>query len=102
MVALDRARIVAEETRQRRRDLVAAIAAGDVTPAGIADDERAADVRVVVLTEVVPGIGKVRARRIMSDLGVTGAARWGDLTPEQVSRLVDALTTAGAPPATAP
>jgi hypothetical protein len=101
-VGLDRARRVAAETRQRRRDLVAAIATGDVTPAGIADDERASDVKVVVLTEVVPGIGKVRARRIMSDLGVTSAARWGDLTPEQVSVLVDALTTAGAPPTTAP
>ncbi len=48
-------------------------------------DERLGTVKVVVLAQVVPGVGKVRSRRAMARLGIAEDARWGEL---EHSRLV--------------
>ena len=48
-------------------------------------DERLGTVKVVVLPEAVPGVGKVRSRRAMARLGVAEDARWGEV---ERSRLV--------------
>jgi hypothetical protein len=98
-VSLESARRVADELRRRRQELVEDIARGDVAPGRWPADPRAGDVRVVVLAEAVPGVGKVRARRILDGLGLPATARWGELAPEDARRLVGALTAGGARPA---
>ncbi len=60
---------------------------------------RVADVKVVVVAQAVPGIGKVQARRVLQELGVAEGARWADLAPDDQRRLVESLTARGGPPA---
>jgi hypothetical protein len=97
-VPLDDARAVAEATRQRRAALLAAVASGELTVAGLDDDPRSSEVKAVVIVEAVPGVGKVRARRSLDALGVPAAALWGDLSNDQRRRLAEALRADGARP----
>jgi hypothetical protein len=90
-MTLEDARRVAAEVRARRRDLVAAVAAGGVGLAELGAHGGADDVKVVVLAEVVPGVGKVRARRVLTALGVPDGARWGELTPERTAAVAAAI-----------
>jgi hypothetical protein len=46
-------------------------------------------VYVVKLIERIPGIGKVKARRILSELDISERCHVGDLTPEQRSIIVE-------------
>jgi hypothetical protein len=101
-VSLERARGIAEAARQRRASLISALASGELALADVDDDDRASDVRVVVIAESVPGIGKVRARRALDALGVPPSTRWAELSQPQRRRLLEALTVDGGPPATAP
>ncbi len=96
---IDEARAVAEAARQRRASLIRDVASGDLAPADLDNDQRAGEVKAVVIAESVPGVGKVRARRALDALGVPASARWGELSNEQRHRLVHALTTDGARPA---
>ena len=98
-MTLDEARRAAHEMRASRAQLVEDVRRGDVPPADLAGDARAGGVKVVVIAEAVPGVGKVQARRIMETLGVGGSLRWGELTDDAARRLVDALTDVGGPPA---
>jgi len=98
-MSLDSARHVAHEMRAERTHLVEDIRRGDVGPARFLDDARVSEVRVVVLAEAVPGVGKVQARRIIDALGIDGRVRWAELSGDEVRRLVDALTGADGPPA---
>lgn len=70
---------VAGQIRADREHVVAEIRAGrstlDASTAGVEIDQ----VKVVVLAESVPGVGKVRARSILDSLGIEHAARWGEL-----------------------
>src|SRR5579872_3687642 len=90
-MTLEDARRSAAEVRARRRELVAAVAGGAVGLAELASEQGADEVKVVVLAEVVPGVGKVRARRVLTALGIPDGARWGDLTPERSAALAAAL-----------
>ena len=101
-MSLEQARVVAEAARQRRAALLAALASGDVSPADLERDRRADEVKAVAIAEAAPGIGKVRARRAVEQVGAPLSARWADLTPAQRQHLVEELTSDGARPTTAP
>jgi hypothetical protein len=90
---------VAARIRRDREQLVAELSDGTtgVTALiGPTADPRAAAVKVVRLAEAVPGVGKVRSRRLLEDLGVPPEARWGELTPAAVLAVVRALEEASA------
>ncbi len=80
--------------RRHRQELVAAVSTGAATlrEAVAAGAEQ---VKVVTLAEVVPGVGKVRSRKVLEDLGIPQATRWGELTPGSRDRLVAAIEAAG-------
>jgi hypothetical protein len=92
----------AEQMRLHRAWLVDAVASGTMTLDGLfaeqAADGRCGAVKVVVLAEKVPGVGKVRARRAMEKVGIAEDARWGELDPD----LLRALWSAMADSATRP
>jgi hypothetical protein len=46
-------------------------------------------VYVVKLIERIPGVGKVKARRILSELGISERCHVGELTPGQRSIIVE-------------
>ena len=46
-------------------------------------------VYAVKLIERIPGVGKVKARRILSELDISERCHVGDLTPEQRSIIVE-------------
>jgi hypothetical protein len=92
----DDPRLLAQRALLQRAAIVADIAAGNVTLEDINLDPRARLVKVVVLIEVVPGIGKVRSRRALEELGIPPEARWGDLTSVMRRQLLLALQTDGA------
>ncbi|MHB8465526.1 MAG: hypothetical protein ACYDH6_08005 [Acidimicrobiales bacterium] len=89
---------LARRLREERTALVAALAAGTVDIASLRTDPTAAPVKVVVLAQAVPGLGKVRSRRVLEALGVIDAARWGDLAPPVLDRVVAALLEAATAP----
>ena len=99
---LEQARAVAAAARERRESLVRDLASGDLAPSRVEDDERAGEVKVVVIAEAVPGVGKVKARRLLDALGVPATTHWADVPMAQRRAVIEALTADGARPATAP
>lgn len=51
-------------------------------------DEAIAKLRVTELLESLPGIGKIKARRIMAEVGIAESRRVGGLGPHQVKKLI--------------
>ncbi len=52
------------------------------------DDEVIAKLRVTELLESLPGIGKIKARQIMAEVGIAESRRVGGLGPHQIDKLV--------------
>ena len=50
-------------------------------------DGRLGTIKVVVLAQVVPEVGKVRSRRAMTRLGIAEDARWGEVEPSRLASL---------------
>ena len=101
-MTLEGARAVASAARERRASLVRALASGELVPTDLDSDERAGDVKAVVIAESLPGVGKVRARRALDAIGVPGSTPWRALPSAQRHELVEVLTTDGGRPATLP
>lgn len=52
-------------------------------------DETIGKLKVVALLESLPGVGKVKARAIMSEIGISDTRRVRGLGPHQVQALVE-------------
>ncbi len=91
---------LASRLRAERAALVADIEGGTVPVDDIGKDPRAAPVKVVVLAQAIPGVGKVRSRRVLDALAIADVARWGELTPAVEERVVAALKEAATAPGT--
>ena len=86
-----RACTTARHLRVYRDWIIDEIASGAMSMADLLEeddaDARLGTVKVVVLAQVVPGVGKVRSRRTMAQLGIAEEARWGELEPSQLVSL---------------
>lgn len=73
------------------KELINEIANGSLSVAQVMSmgDDDQTYVYVVKALEAVPGIGKVRARRILEELGVGEQMRLGDLSASQRERVIE-------------
>jgi len=89
---------VAEQIRLHRAWLLGEVAAGSLSLDGLLAEQETsqwqATVKVVVVAEKVPGVGKVRARRAMESVGIAEDARWGEVDPDRLRRLWAAMEAA--------
>jgi hypothetical protein len=71
----------AAAARTARVALTDLVAAGAISLANVLDspDEAAQHLKVVVLLESLPGVGKVAARRAMAEIGIVDTCRVGGL-----------------------
>ncbi|MCC2308434.1 integration host factor, actinobacterial type [Cellulomonas chengniuliangii] len=53
------------------------------------EDDTIGKLKVVALLESLPGVGKVKARAIMSEVGISETRRVRGLGPHQIKALVD-------------
>lgn len=53
------------------------------------DDDNVVKLKVVSLLEALPGVGKVRARQVMEDIGIKDNRRVRGLGAQQVQALLD-------------
>ena len=81
--------------RAAREDVVARVAAGSLSLAEAlelaATRRDVAACYVTKLVEAVPGVGKVRGRRLLAELGVPPRQRCGELTVDLRDALLGAL-----------
>lgn len=94
--------VFAHEMRAQRASLVGRVASGalgiDDLFAEQATGGGVAMVKIVVLAEKVPGVGKVRARRAMASVGLAEDARWGEIDPATLRALWSVMADAATRP----
>ena len=82
-----------QETRRARDALISEVSEGNLDlPAAVSratSDPATAGLRVVVLLESLPGVGKVAARRALRDLGIGDHRPIGELEPDDVAALTE-------------
>lgn len=85
----------AAEVRQARAELKVDLKAGKVTLAEVLEragnDDVVGKLKVLVVVESLPGVGKVRARRAMADIGIAENRRLRGLGDLQRARLLEAF-----------
>ena len=83
----------AAEARTDRADLRARLKTGSLTlkDALASDDANIARLKVVSLLESLPGVGKVKARRVMEEIGIADNRRVQGLGAQQRAALLDQL-----------
>lgn len=83
----------AAEARAARADIKARLKMGSMslTEALDSDDPNVGKLKVVALLESLPGVGKVKARRVMEDIGIADNRRVQGLGAQQRSALLDQL-----------
>jgi hypothetical protein len=79
--------------RTERAALKAKLSAGEITLADALDmietDDAVASIKVLTLLEALPGLGKVKARRLMDELGIAQSRRMRGLGPRQREALLE-------------
>ena len=84
----------AAEARQKRAELRSKIKSGDMSFADVmkkADDPIVARMKVSTLLESLPGFGKAKAAKIMSDLEISESRRVQGLGARQREQLMQRL-----------
>lgn len=83
----------AAEARAARADIKARLKMGSMSllEALDSDDPNVAKLKVVAMLESLPGVGKVKARRVMEDIGIADNRRVQGLGAQQRSALLDQL-----------
>jgi hypothetical protein len=83
----------AAEARAARADIKARLKMGSMTlsEALDSDDRNVAKLKVVSMLESLPGVGKVKARRVMEEIGIADNRRVQGLGAQQRAALLDQL-----------
>jgi DNA uptake protein ComE-like DNA-binding protein len=83
----------AAEARAARAEIKARLKMGSMSLAEAlgSDDVNVAKLKVVSLLESLPGVGKVKARRIMEDIEIADNRRVQGLGAQQKSKLLELL-----------
>ncbi len=83
----------AGEARAARADIKARLKMGSMSlsEALDSDDRNVAKLKVVSMLESLPGVGKVKARRVMEDIGIADNRRVQGLGAQQRAALLDQL-----------
>lgn len=83
----------ATEARAARADLRARLKMGSMSlqDALTSDDPHVARMKVVSLLESLPGVGKVKARRVMEEVGIADNRRVQGLGAQQRAALLEQL-----------
>ena len=58
-----------------------------------ANNETVGKIKVLALIESLPGVGKVKARRVMEDIGIADTRRVQGLGAQQRAKLLDEFTS---------
>jgi DNA uptake protein ComE-like DNA-binding protein len=83
----------AAEARAARAEIKARLKMGSLTLAQAlaSDDSNVGKLKVVSLLESLPGVGKVKARRVMDEIGIADNRRVQGLGAQQRAALLDQL-----------
>lgn len=85
----------AAEARRVRAELKERLKMGSITLAEVievaANDEIIGKTKVLAVLESLPGVGKVKARRLMEDIGIAESRRLRGLGDQQRASLLDAF-----------
>jgi hypothetical protein len=83
----------AAEARAARADIKARLKMGSMSLAEAldSDDPNVGKLKVVALLEALPGTGKVKARRVMEEIGIAENRRVQGLGAQQRAALLDQL-----------
>jgi len=85
----------AAAARRQRAELKEKLKMGSVTLPELfdqIDDETVAKMKVLTLLESLPGLGKVKARRVMEDVGIAQTRRVQGLGANQRKTLLERLS----------
>lgn len=85
--------VKAAEARAARADIKARLKMGSMSLSEALDstDTNVAKLKVVSLLESLPGVGKVKARRVMEEIGIADNRRVQGLGAQQRASLLDQL-----------
>ncbi len=85
--------VKAAEARAARADIKARLKMGSMSlsEALDSDDRNVAKLKVVSMLESLPGVGKVKARRVMEEIGIADNRRVQGLGAQQRAALLDQL-----------
>ena len=84
----------AAEVRRQRSDVRARLKKGSLTLEELfdqLDDDMIGKMKALVVIESLPGVGKVKARRMMSDIGIAESRRLRGLGDQQRAKLLAAV-----------
>lgn len=84
----------AAEVRRERAELRTQLKAGDISLTDLLDrveDDVVGKMKVLAVLESLPGVGKVKARRTMEQIGISESRRVRGLGTRQRSQLLDAF-----------